>query len=761
MSDTTTSDLDRDSLKMHASGRPGKIEISATKPLTTQRDLALAYSPGVAAPCLEIAADPSKAYDYTAKGNLVAVISNGTAVLGLGDLGAIASKPVMEGKAALFKRFADVDGIDLEVDTRDVDEFVNCVRYLGASFGGINLEDIKAPECFIIEQRLREIMDIPVFHDDQHGTSIIAAAGLINACDLTGRAIEDIRVVVNGAGAAAIACVELVKALGVAPNHVMMCDSKGVIYKGREEGMNQWKSAHAVDTDRRTLSEAMDGADAFFGLSVKGALTRDDVKSMTDNPIIFAMANPDPEITPEEVEKVRDDAIMATGRSDYPNQINNVLGFPFIFRGALDVRARTINEEMKIAAARAIAELAREDVHDDVATAYAGRKLKYGRTYLIPAPFDPRLISAVPPAVAQAAMDSGVAQKPISDMAAYRTELSARLDPTVASMQIIAAQVRQRPRRVVFAEGEEERAIRAAIAYNNSGYGEPILVARRRKVEAALVELGIRPEDLKGIVIVNARESDHVESYVRDLYARLQREGALLRDCQRLINQDRNVFAASMVAAGDADSMVTGLTRGYHTALSEVRRVIPAQPGHLVFAVTLLIGQGRTLFVADTAVNELPGSDDLAQMAQQTAAFARSMGHEPRVAFMSYSTFGNPPGRISATMKEAVEILEKSNADFEYDGEMDVDTALAPDRSALYPFCRLSGPANVLLMPGLNSASLSTQLIGHYGVRSAIGPILMGMANPVQIVSMNASVSDLVQMALMGAQGAEKMETLL
>lgn len=761
MPDTPNAALDRDSLRMHASGRPGKIEISATKPLTTQRDLALAYSPGVAAPCLEIADDPAKAFDYTAKGNLVAVISNGTAVLGLGDLGAVASKPVMEGKAVLFKRFADVDGIDLEVDTRDVDEFINCVRYLGASFGGINLEDIKAPECFIIEQRLREIMDIPVFHDDQHGTSIIAAAGLINACDLTGRDIKDIHVVVNGAGAAAISCVELIKALGVPPNNVMMCDSKGVIYKGRETGMNQWKSAHAVETDRRSLSDAMAGADAFLGLSVKGALTGEDVKSMASNPIIFAMANPDPEITPEDVAKVRDDAIMATGRSDYPNQINNVLGFPFIFRGALDVRARTINEDMKIAAARAIAELAREDVHDDVASAYAGRKLKYGRNYIIPAPFDPRLISAVPPAVAQAAIDSGVAQKPITDMASYRTELSARLDPTVASMQVIAAQVRREPRRVVFAEGEEERAIRAAIAYNNSRYGEPILVARRRKVEAVIAELGIRSEDLEGIKIINARESEHRELYLRELYARLQREGALLRDCQRLINQDRNVFAASMVAAGDADAMVTGLTRGYHTALGEVRRVISEQPGELVFAVTLLIGGGRTLFVADTAVNEHPTSADFAQMAHQTAALARSMGHEPRVAFMSYSNFGNPPGQFSSTMKEAVRILEQGDADFEYDGEMDIDTALSADRAALYPFCRLSGPANILLMPGLNSASLSTQLIGHYGVRSAIGPILMGLASPVQIVSMNASVSDLVQMALMGAQGARKMEKLL
>jgi malate dehydrogenase (oxaloacetate-decarboxylating)(NADP+) len=761
MSDSATRSLDLDSLHMHASGRPGKIEIHPTKPLTTQRDLALAYSPGVAAPCREIAADPSKAYDYTAKGNLVAVISNGTAVLGLGDLGALASKPVMEGKAVLFKRFADVDGIDLEVDTRDVDEFVNCVRYLGATFGGINLEDIKAPECFIIEQRLRELMDIPVFHDDQHGTSIIAAAGLINACDLTGRALKDVRIVVNGAGAAAIACIELAKAMGVAPDHVIMCDSKGVVYQGREEGMNQWKSAHALDTDKRTLAEALDGADAFLGLSVKGAVTPEMVKGMAKNPIIFAMANPDPEITPEDVAKVRNDAIMATGRSDYPNQINNVLGFPFIFRGALDVRATTINDDMKIAAARALANLAREDVPDEVAAAYSGRKLKYGREYIIPVPFDPRLIAAVPPAVAQAAMDSGVAQKPIPDMDSYRTELSARLDPTVASLQVIAAKVASKPQRMVFAEGEEERAIRAAIAFRNGGYGEAILVARRRKVEAAIAEVGIRSEDLQGVVITNASESEHNETYLRMLYTRLQRKGALLRDCQRMVNQDRNVFAACMVDAGHADGMVTGLTRAYHTALDEVRRVIPDRPGDLVFALTLLIGRGRTLFIADTAVKERPEPHDLAQMARQTAVFARSMGHEPRVAFLSYSNFGNPPGGIAERIREAVALLEKEKADFEFDGEMGVDTALDPDRAQLYPFCRLTGPANILLMPGLHAANISTQLIGLYGLGTNIGPILMGLAKPVQIVSMNATVSDVVQLALMSAHGAAKVETLL
>lgn len=761
MSDSASRSLDLDSLQMHAEGRPGKIEIHATKPLTTQRDLALAYSPGVAAPCREIAADPSKAYDYTAKGNLVAVISNGTAVLGLGDLGALASKPVMEGKAVLFKRFADVDGIDLEVDTRDVDEFINSVRYLGPSFGGINLEDIKAPECFIIEQRLRELMDIPVFHDDQHGTSIIAAAGLLNACDLTGRQIEDIRIVVNGAGAAAIACVELAKALGVRNDHVIMCDSKGVIHKGRTEGMNQWKSAHAVDTDRRTLAEAMDGADAFLGLSVKGAVTQEMVKGMAKNPIIFAMANPDPEITPEDVAAVRDDAIMATGRSDYPNQINNVLGFPFIFRGALDVRATTINDDMKIAAARALADLAREDVPDEVAAAYSGRKLKYGPNYIIPVPFDPRLIAAVPPAVATAAIQSGVAQKPISDMNAYRTELSARLDPTVASLQVIAAEVARKPKRMVFAEGEEERAIRAAIAYRNGGYGEAILVARRRKVEAAISDMGIRPDDLDGIVIANASESEHNETYLKTLYSRLQRKGAMLRDCQRMVNQDRNVFAACMVDAGHADAMVTGLTRTYHTALDEVRRVIPSRTGELVFALTLLIGRGRTLFIADTAVKERPEPQDLAQMAHQVSAFARSMGHEPRVAFLSYSNFGNPPGGIAERIREAVGLLKSEEADFEFDGEMGVDTALDPMRNELYPFCKLSGPANILLMPGLHAANISTQLVGQYGLGTTIGPILMGLTKPVQVVSMNATVSDVVQMALMGAHGAAKTDTLL
>lgn len=747
--------FDQEALTFHASGRPGKIEVTATKPLTTQHDLSLAYSPGVAAPCLEIARDASTAYDYTAKGNLVAVISNGTAVLGLGDLGALASKPVMEGKAVLFKRFADVDGLDLEIDTKDVDEFVNCVRFLEPSFGGINLEDIKAPECFVIESRLRELMNIPVFHDDQHGTAIIAAAGLINACNITGRELSNIKVVVNGAGAAAISCVELCKALGVKPGNVIMCDSKGIIYKGRAEGMNQWKSAHAAETKLRTLKDAIKGADAFFGLSVKGAVTPDMVRSMARDPIIFAMANPDPEITPEEVAAVRDDAIMATGRSDYPNQVNNVLGFPFIFRGALDVRAQTINEEMKIAAARALADLAQQEVPEEVASAYSGRKLRYGREYIIPVPFDPRLIATVPPAVAKAAIDSGVAGKPIADMGAYRKQLAARLDPSVASLQTIASEVTRSPRTVVFAEGEEERTIRAAIAYRNAGYGKPILVARRRKVERVIAELAIKSEDLEGITITNAKESQFNAAYTEYLYKRLQRAGNLQRDCERMVNQDRNVFAACMVALGHADTMVTGLTRNYHSALADVRRVIDTHPGAPVFGLTMIVVRGRTLFVADTAVHERPTADEVANIAIESADAVRRLGHEPRVALLSYSNFGNPPGAVTETMRGAIvrldDIAKNTNIDFEYDGEMSVDIALDSDRSRIYPFCRLTGPANVLVMPGLHAANISTRLVQRFGAATSIGPILIGLEKPVQIASMDASVSDLVQMALMAA----------
>ena len=578
----------QEALEFHAMGRPGKLEINPTKPMATQRDLSLAYSPGVAVPVKAIAEDPSRAFDYTTRGNMVAVISNGTAILGLGNLGALASKPVMEGKAVLFKRFADVDSIDLEVDTEDADEFINCVRYLGPSFGGINLEDIKAPECFIIEQKLREMMDIPVFHDDQHGTAIIAAAGLINALEITGRDMKTTRLVCNGAGAAGIACIELIKSMGFAPENITLCDTKGVVYQGRAEGMNQWKSAHAAKTDARTLAEAMDGADVFFGLSVRGALTTAMVQSMAKNPIIFAMANPDPEITPEEVAEIRTDAIMATGRSDYPNQVNNVLGFPYIFRGALDVRATTINDEMKVAAARALAELAREDVPDDVAAAYQGMRPKFGPNYIIPVPFDPRLISAIPIAVAKAAMESGVARKPIIDLNRYAQELSARRDPIASTLQRIYDRVRRQPKRIVFAEGEEEQVMRAAVAYVNQNLGTAILIGREEMITENARAAGI---DLNraGIEIINARLSRRNTVYADHLYERMQRKGFLFRDCQRLINNDRNHFAACMLALGDADGVVTGVTRNYSSALDDVRRVIDAKPGHCVIGASIVL----------------------------------------------------------------------------------------------------------------------------------------------------------------------------
>jgi len=743
---------DQEALLFHSRGRPGKVEIQATKPLTTSRDLSLAYSPGVAAPCLEIQRDPSLAHDYTAKSNLVAVISNGTAVLGLGNLGALASKPVMEGKAVLFKRFADIDGIDLEVDTENVDEFVNAVKFLGPSFGGVNLEDIKAPECFIIEQQLRELMDIPVFHDDQHGTAIITAAGLINALHLTGREMKSIKVVANGAGAASIACVELIKHMGVPHDNVIMCDSKGVIYQGREDGMNQWKSAHAVKTDARTLADAIKGADVFLGLSVKGALTQDMVGGMAEQPIIFAMANPDPEITPEDAKAVRPDALVATGRSDYPNQVNNVLGFPYIFRGALDVRASSINDAMKIAAAQALADLAREDVPDEVDAAYSGRHLRYGPEYLIPAPFDPRLILAVPPAVARAAMDSGVARRPIIDMDAYCHELSARLDPTAGILQSILEQVRANPRRVVFAEGEEEKSIRAAVLFYNFGYGTPILVGREDQIRQSMENLGL--PKIEGLEIHNARLSTSNKDYTDFLYERLQRKGALYRDCQRMVNQERNVFAACMVAAGDADAMVTGLTRNYFVALEEIDRVLDPKPGERVFGLSMILTRGRTLFVADTAVHELPSPEQLADFAAQTATVARRMGQEPRVALISFSNFGNPMLPRSDLIRDAVKILDQRQVPFEYDGEMGVDVALKPELLELYPFCRLTGPANILIMPGLHSAHISTNLLHELGGGTVIGPVLMGLSKPAQIVPMGATVSDMVNMAALAAHDA-------
>lgn len=742
---TRPSFTDQEALQFHQMGKPGKLEINPTKPMATQRDLSLAYSPGVAIPVLALSENADLAYDYTAKGNMVAVISNGSAILGLGNLGALAAKPVMEGKAVLFKRFADVDSIDLEVDTGDVDEFINCVRYLEPAFGGINLEDIKAPDCFIIEQQLREILNIPVFHDDQHGTAIITAAGLLNALDLTGRDIKDVKLVCNGAGSAGIACLELIKAMGVKPENVILCDTKGVIYEGRKEGMNQWKSAHATDTKARTLAEAVDGSDIVLGLSVKGALSADMVRSMADQPIIFAMANPDPEITPEEVAEIRDDAIMATGRSDYPNQVNNVLGFPYIFRGALDVRATMINDQMKIAAVEALAELAREDVPDEVAAAYHGERPRYGPEYIIPVPFDPRLISAVPPAVAKAAMDSGVARRPIVDMDAYVNQLNARLDPISGSLQGIFEQVKRAPKRVVFAEGEEEQVIRAAYTFANNGLGRPILVGREELVKATILESGLelRPD----IEIHNAAMSHRNDDYAEFFYARVQRDGYLFRDCQRLVKNDRNIFASCMVALGDADAMVTGVTRNYSVALEDVRRVIDPKPGHRVIGISMALCRGRTVFVADTAVHDMPTSAEVADIAIGAAGVARRFGYEPRVAMLAYSTFGHPEGERSIRLREAVEILDERNVDFEYDGEMAADVALNPNAMALYPFCRLSEPANVLVMPAFHSASISTKMLQELGGVRVVGPLIVGLDKSVQIATLGSTASDLVNLA--------------
>jgi malate dehydrogenase (oxaloacetate-decarboxylating)(NADP+) len=739
---------DQEALLFHSQGRPGKLEVVATKPMATQRDLSLAYSPGVAVPVLAIAEDENKAYDYTTKGNFVAVITNGTAILGLGNLGALAAKPVMEGKAVLFKRFADIDSIDLEVSSEDPDEIINCVKLLGKSWGGINLEDIKAPECFIIEQRLRELLDIPVFHDDQHGTAIIAAAGLLNALDLTGRDVKHTKLVCNGAGAAGIACLELLKAVGFAPQNLMLCDTKGVIYKGRTDGMNQWKSAYAVETKARTLADAFKGADVAFGLSAKGAFTPEMIKSMAAKPIIFAMANPDPEITAEEVAAIRDDAIMATGRSDYPNQVNNVLGFPYIFRGALDVRATTINMEMKIAAAHALAHLAREDVPDEVAAAYGARP-KYGPDYIIPVPFDPRLISYVPPAVAKAAMDTGVARKPIADMDAYRAALRSRLDPVAGVLQRVYERLRRRPQRVVFAEGEEEQVIRAAASFVQQGLGTALLVGREDRVRASAAQLGV---ELGGnIEIINAALSQRNATYAAYLYERLQRRGYLLRDCHRMINQDRNHFASCMVALGDADAMVTGVTRNFSVALQDVRRCIDPKPGHRVMGISLVLSRGRTVLVADTAVAEMPDAEALADIAVEAAGVARRFGYEPRIALLAFSTFGHPPGERAAHVQKAVQLLDQRRVDFEYDGDMAADVALDMELREAYPFCRLSGPANVLIMPAFHSASISTKLLQQLGGATVIGPILVGLDRPVQIVPLSANDTELVNMAALAA----------
>jgi len=745
---TTKTSKEIEALQFHIQGQPGKVAMHATKPLNTQRELALAYSPGVAVPCLEIQKNPELAYDYTSKGNYVAVISNGTAVLGLGNLGALAGKPVMEGKSVLFKRFADIDSVDIEVATENPDEFINAVKYLGPTWGGINLEDIKAPECFIIESKLREVMDIPVFHDDQHGTAIISAAGILNVLHLSGKKFKDVRVVVNGAGAAGIACLELLKAMGLPHENALLCDTKGVIYKGRTNGMNQWKSAHAVVTKARTLSDAMKGADVFLGLSVKGAVTKEMVKSMAQNPVIFAMANPDPEITPEEVHATRNDAIVATGRSDYENQVNNVMGFPYIFRGALDVRASTINEEMKIAAAKALAELAREHVPDEVVKAYGGREMKFGKHYIIPTPFDSRLIHTIPVAVAKAAVETGVARKPIKNWDAYVKQLKARRDPSANSMSLIFEKLKSVPKKVIFAEGEQPEIIRVAAMWRDYGYGKSILVGKKERVLENMRELDISP---KGIEIYNAAISDENKKFTDYLYKKLQRNGVLYSDCSRMVKNDRNIFAASMLACGHGETLITGLTRGYRKSLTDVWQVIKNKKDQIVLGISMVISKGRTIFIADTACSELSSPEHLVKIALQTAKKVRDMGYEPRVAFLSFSNFGSALKTESERIKQAVKLMDELKVDFEYDGEMTADVAVNMDKMAKYPFCRLTAPANILICPGLHSANIATKLLEEVGSCAVIGPILDGFEKSVQIVTMRSSINDILNMTAIAA----------
>lgn len=748
MSDKTKV-TDEEALAYHMEPTPGKIEINASTPMVTQRDLSLAYSPGVAVPVRAIANNPETAYDYTTKGNLVAVITNGSAILGMGNLGALASKPVMEGKAVLFKRFADVNAVDIELDTQDPEEIIAAVRIMGPTFGGINLEDIKAPECFIIEQRLKEEMDIPVFHDDQHGTAVICAGGLINALHISGKKLEDCKIVVNGAGAAGIACIELLKTMGAKHDNCLLCDTKGVIYQGRTEGMNQWKSAHAAKTEFRTLEEAMDNADVFIGVSVKGAVTADMVRSMAADPVIFAMANPDPEITPEEAHAVRPDAIVATGRSDYPNQVNNVLGFPYLFRGALDIHARAINDEMKIACAEALAALAREDVPDEVALAY-GKKLSFGRDYIIPTPFDPRLIYIIPPAVARAGMDTGVARRPIIDMEAYELSLKARLDPTASILQSLNVRAKREQARMLFAEGDDARVVRAAVAYRRAGLGHPIVVGRPDEVAGFLNDAGM-PEAIDEIEVINAAITPHLNEYKDYLYNRLQRKGFDKRDCHILASRDRHVFASLMLAHGHVDGMVTGATRKSAQVLQQINYVFDASIEGGAVGITAVLAGGRMVLIADTLVHEWPDAEDLADIAERAAALARNLGLEPRVALASFSTFGYPVSERAEKMTMAVEILDKRQVDFEYDGEMTVDVALNAEVMKNYPFCRLSEPANILVVPARHSASISVKLMQEMGGATVIGPILTGIDKQVKICSTTSTVNDILNMAIMAA----------
>ena len=747
---------DKEALDFHTQNKPGKIEINSSKPMTTKRDLALAYSPGVAVPVKAIYDNPETAYDYTSKGNLVAVISNGSAILGMGNLGALASKPVMEGKAVLFKRFADIDSIDLEIDSQDADEIINSVKNFACSFGGINLEDIAAPDCFIIEEKLKEILDIPVFHDDQHGTAIITTAALINALDISGKSIKEIKVVVNGAGASAMACTNLFKNSGVPQKNIIMVDRSGVIYRGRK-GLNQWKSSHAIETKYRTLDEAINGADVFLGLSAKGALSKDMVKKMAKDPIIFACANPDPEITPEEIQEVRDDAIIATGRSDYPNQVNNLIGFPYVFRGALDVRAKTINEEMKVAAADAIAKLTREDVPDEVVAAMGGDRPHYGKDYIIPSTFDPRLISIIPAAVAKAAMDSGVARKGIDDFEVYKEQLKQRLNPSLTIMQGINTHIKKNQKRIVFADGEDKNTLKAAIAFKNSKLGVPILVGKKEKIKEGIKEIGY--DDHFGIEIVNSTDTEKREKYVNYLFKKMQREQGLLeRDCDRLVRNDRVVWASCMVACGDADGAVTGNTRRFGASLEKVSQVIDARPGEIMFGLNMVVAKGKTIFVGDTSVNEYPSSQELADIAISAARVVKLFGFIPKVAFVSHSTFGQPLTSRTKHIKKAVEILKDKGVDFDFDGDMQPDVALNEEYKELYPFSNIVGNANILIMPGQHSAAISYKMMKSLGDTKVIGPLLIGLGQPIEIAPLRSSTSEIINLASFSAYSADVID---
>jgi len=748
---------DKEALEFHSYNKPGKIEINSSKPMTTKRDLALAYSPGVAVPVKAIFENPESAYDYTSKGNLVAVISNGSAILGMGNLGALASKPVMEGKAVLFKRFADIDSIDLEIDSSNTSEIINSIKNFACSFGGINLEDIAAPDCFIIEEKLKELLDIPVFHDDQHGTAIITTAALINALDISGKSIKDIKVVVNGAGASAIACTNLFKNSGVPNENVIMLDRKGVIFRGRTEGMDQWKSIHAIDTEKRTLEEAIKGADVFLGLSAKDALKKEMVKTMANNPIIFACANPDPEITPEEIMEVRDDAIIATGRSDYPNQVNNLIGFPYIFRGALDVRAKTINEKMRVAAANAIAELARQDVPDEVVAAMGGDRPKYGRDYIIPSTFDPRLISEIPVAVAKAAMDSGVARKDIKDFEIYKEQLKQRLNPSVTIMQGINSYIKKNQKRIVFADGEDKNTLKAAIAFKNSKLGIPILVGKKEKIKEQINEIGYN--DDFDIEIINSTDSVKREKYVSYLFKKMQREQGLLeRDCDRLVRNDRVIWTSCMVACGDADGAVTGNTRRFGASLDKIKQVIDPRPGEIMFGLNMVVYKGKTIFVGDTSVNEYPSSEELAEIALSSARVVKLFGFVPKVAFVSHSTFGQPLTSRTKHIKKAVEILKSKDVDFDFDGDMQPDVALNEEYKELYPFSSIVGNANILIMPGQHSAAISYKMMKSLGETKVIGPLLIGLGQPIEIAPLRSSTSEIINLASVAAYSADVID---